>query len=352
MSPDQLFNEYLHGARFSLLGRLAAPTTMVSAGCNGTPYFEWVERAIGFRGRHIGVEYYCEKPNNLPANVEWISNTVGDMHEIEGDVCELLFSGQNIEHLWPEEVCGFLAEAYRILNTGGLLVLDSPNRLITADQKWTHPEHTLELTVAEAQNLLELAGFEVRRRTGLWLCRDRNGQPIPLFAEGPCSAAERLVAGLEEPERCFIWWIEAMKGSRRPDPLAVKHRLEQIYASAWDERISRLSHQLGSVVRQADGTDIISSREGEVGYILYGPYLPLRAGKYSVSMDVRVSCHGAATVDILAGGSVLGERSLQESGPVVFEFELKSTTFGFEYRVFCTGGGAVSVAMKLCLVAM
>ena len=39
--------------------------------------------------------------------------------------------GQTVEHVWPEELAGFLSEANRVLGPQGWIVLDSPNRRIT-----------------------------------------------------------------------------------------------------------------------------------------------------------------------------------------------------------------------------
>ena len=75
------------------------------------------------------------------------------MSEVGNASCDLVFSGQNLEHLWPDEVSGFLLEAARVLRPGGHLVVDSPNRLLTAPLNWSHPEHTIELTLAEVAKM-------------------------------------------------------------------------------------------------------------------------------------------------------------------------------------------------------
>ncbi|WP_210332908.1 class I SAM-dependent methyltransferase, partial [Methylosinus sp. H3A] len=59
------------------------------------------------------------RPETLPANVTWIVNTAGNMESVGSSSCDIVFSGQNIEHLWPGEILGFLAEAARVLKPGG-----------------------------------------------------------------------------------------------------------------------------------------------------------------------------------------------------------------------------------------
>jgi len=72
------------------------------------------------------------------------------MSGVRDRTCDLVFLGQNLEHLWPEEVAGFLAEAARVTKLGGHLVVDSPNRLLPKPLNWSHPEHTVELATDEA----------------------------------------------------------------------------------------------------------------------------------------------------------------------------------------------------------
>jgi SAM-dependent methyltransferase len=70
-------------------------------------------------------------PDPLPPKVEWLQRNLGDLSPIDDGSVDLVFAGQVIEHLWPEDVAGFLAEAHRVLRPGGFLALDSPNRLVT-----------------------------------------------------------------------------------------------------------------------------------------------------------------------------------------------------------------------------
>lgn len=148
-TPD--VNHLLHHLRGQALeGLPKRARQFVSVGCAGTWYFEWIaEKCAPLR--HTGIEFYSPKPDDLPESVEWIANTAGDMRALSDGSADVLFSGQNIEHLWPHDIAAFLLESHRVLETGGLLVVDSPNRRITSRLGWSHPEHTIELEPGEAE---------------------------------------------------------------------------------------------------------------------------------------------------------------------------------------------------------
>jgi len=119
----------LHSQRHARLEQVGFKGGVVlSAGCSGGWDLDWIEQTLGPLKRHIGVEYYSPRPAELPENVEWIKNTVGNMEDVPSDSVDLVFSGQNLEHLWVEEMVGFLCEANRVLRRGGQLVIDSFGR--------------------------------------------------------------------------------------------------------------------------------------------------------------------------------------------------------------------------------
>lgn len=198
-TPD--INHVLHHFRGEALRRLPKGARhFVSVGCSGTWYFHWIAETYGHVELHTGVEFYSPQPSDLPHYTRWIANTAGDMHDIPDASADLLFSGQNIEHLWVEEIVGFLSESQRVLKEDGLLVVDSPNRLITAKLGWSHPEHTIEFTPDEMQELLTLAGFDLERQHGIWLCADpHSGSALP-FEEMSTEGIWPLA------RRALRWW--------------------------------------------------------------------------------------------------------------------------------------------------
>lgn len=355
--PD--INYTLHDSRSARLRQLPQFSgTMLSAGCAGRWYFDWIEARTGHQGRHIGIEFYSPKPADLPANVEWIANTAGDMNAVANATCDVVFSGENLEHLWPQDVIGFFLESHRVLKQGGLLIIDSPNRLITEPLVWSHPEHTVEVTPAEARRLAELAGFEVTTVKGIWLCRDpRTGRILPLdpaIVDPDFTYAERLLAAENDPDNSFIWWLEARKASE-PRPAELRVEMDRIFAAAWPERQRRYLSLAGDRVQVGDH-DAIRCPAGTSGVMVYGPYMPLESGDYTASFHLRVSdptdSGNAVRCDILGDqGRVIvtqdySGRDIQAAaGQVSLTFTLKDLEFGIQAR--CISRGRIEVECDL-----
>ena len=342
-------NMLLHRGRSALLRAVPkGATVFLSAGCSGGWFFEWIEECYGDVPRHIGLEYYVPRPDALPPNVDWIANTCSDMSGVADESCDLVFSGQNLEHLWPDEAVGFFLEAARVTRPGGLLVMDSPNRAITeALRTWSHPEHTVELTTAEAVEVTALAGFDISAVKGIWLGRDpATGSVLPFqHEEGQAlSLEERLVGGVGQPEHAFLWWIEARRAAREPDGPALRGRLDAIFRAAWPERVTRMIVGVGQVEARSDGEWVACPR-ATPGAVIFGPYMPLRPGRYRCTFHLAEGGAGArAQCDIALGqlGTVLLSQDVevgQARDTVSLEFALTALEFGVQFRCISLGGG-------------
>ena len=182
-TPPVVLHAALHEGRSIALADMPPGAEVVlSAGANGLWYFEWFDQEYGPVKHHIGVEAYMPRPDGLPDNVEWVEADLAapaGVAAVGTGSVDLVFSGQNLEHLWPDQTVAFLVESNRVLRDDGLLVVDSPNRALTEAYQWSMAEHTVELEPSEAVNLLGLAGFAVERMKGVWLCREA-GRLLPL----------------------------------------------------------------------------------------------------------------------------------------------------------------------------
>ena len=173
---------------------------VLSGGAAGSIYFDWFSGSYsGQIERHIGVEYFTPPPDPLPEGVEWLPRTLGDLSPVADGEVDLVFAGQVIEHLWPDDMAGFLSESNRVLRPDGYMVIDSPTRFITDGLAWTMPEHTMELEVDEIMELLELAGFVDIDVKGVWLCYDR--ERCSGSCGWTCSAVEMSGPGSAECSR-------------------------------------------------------------------------------------------------------------------------------------------------------
>ncbi len=282
------FNVLIHEERTKLLALMPpGAKTMLSAGCSGAWYFDWVATAYGPVSRHIGIELYSPQPAGLPTFVEWLPNSVAKMSGVISASVDLVFSGQNVEHLPPVDLLGFLMESNRVLANGKHLVIDSPNRSVTLAAGYIQPEHTLELTVPEICTMVELAGFEVTAVKGIWLC-DRAAPSIDVTVI-PADAVElerRKLAATDRPLESFIWWLEAVKIAE-PNAEALRKFIDVVFEVGLPAFLDRrYQKQIGRMIGYPDPCIAVAS--GENGYVVYGPYIPLVAGRYEVSVCLRV----------------------------------------------------------------
>lgn len=353
-TPPLNINLLLHQSRGAFLRAMPpGAQRLLSAGCAGLWYFEWIEQTYGRVPEHLGIEYYSPRPDGLPRNVTWIANTASDMSEVPDASCDLVFSGQNLEHLWPEDVAGFILEAARVLKPGGHLVMDSPNRHVTKLLNWSHSEHTIELTETEAQELVRLAGFDVTVTRGIWLCYDpRSGEVLPFDPNVPhpdWSVTERLIAAHDRPGDAFIWWVEAVRSERAPDAAAVHDLMSRLFRQHWPERVQRLLAAPGrDTTVDSEGEWVIAAPESQ-GAVLYGPYMPLRAGRYRVSWRLRLPERADGVIAVCevvareaAGPLARREIRFGDENPSL-DFVLGEMTFGLEFRCLAVGAAGFSV---------
>ena len=77
---------------------------------------------------------------------------------------DLVWSGQSIERITPEEASIVISQVYRVLKPNGYFCLDTPNRhmtLLQVKQGFVHPEHKIEYFPKELVNKLTEVGFNI-----------------------------------------------------------------------------------------------------------------------------------------------------------------------------------------------
>jgi len=340
----QSFDEMIHGERTKLLRELPkGAEVFCSAGCAGRWYFDWIDDHYGAVKLHYGVELFSPKPNDLPPNVRWIANSVCNMEGIPSQSVDLLFSGQNIEHLYREDLIGFLREANRIVRNEGHICLDSPNRSITQEAGYTHPQHTLELSVDDALYLIKLAGFAPESIHGIWCCT----QGVTRYDDLTSMAEDferRRKDAFDDPNASFIWWIVGRKvGEADPD---LEELVDALLLRRFPAFAAARSRSSGRRVHSFEGTEVILEvTPDEQGYVFYGPYVPLRAGAWQASFDVKfLHDTGNLWLDVSSkfGSEIHGTLEVAPSvlgswQSIALPFDLDRFTEGVEARLVTNG---------------
>lgn len=279
-------SELLHALRSRELQNIpGGAKVFLSAGCAGGWYFEWINENYPGIERHFGVEAYSPQPQDLPDEVTWLSDFIYDMKSVSNNAVDLVFAGQTVEHLWPDELAGFLDESYRVLKEEGLLVLDSPNQPVGKKLGWFHPEHTMEFSIDEIKELVTLAGFVDLRVKGIWLCYDRRRKKFlplePDLDQIDLDTNKRITKAKDRPEDSFIWWLEAKKSSSlQPHQEKIRSISQNIYDREYNRNLKRVFTQVGEF-KSLGENKFIHSMENQLGVLRHGPYIPLKPGNYS-----------------------------------------------------------------------
>lgn len=249
-----------------------------------------------------------------------------------------------------------------MIKNNGVIVLDSPNREQASKLSWSHPEHFIEFTPDEISEILVAAGFSAPRVKGIWLCEDpRTARILPLDSAGD-DLLWRCLAAAANPACCFVWWAEATRLETVPDREHLRSLVERIAQGAWYDRVRRFQTLVGEALSDGCGSWFVAPK-GVSGPIMYGPYVPLEKGAYSVIFVLRIGIterpeDKVASVDVLAGeeSRVLGVKSIKARDVKAdrtvrrtIRFALSDTTFGVQFRVLSSGATDVAALQDVSL---
>lgn len=290
-TTTNVFHSVNHELRTIELERVPKGARRVlSVGANGRWYFDWFEHAVGIVDEHIGVEAYEPMPDDLQCYVTWVTDTADRMVDVASGSVDLVFAGQTTEHLWSAELSGFLLEANRVLASDGVLVLDSPNRLVTEHLLWSHGGHTVELSIDEICELVELAGFDLIDRAGIWSCVvDGRRMTLEEGLDDSALLIRRASTARDKPDDAFIWWINARRNERGPDEARLRARTKELFEQQWPVRLCR-------GLFPAPKADRLPLMPGDAGVVGANLPFPLKAGAVEVTVGL---CEGS--VSDLAG---------------------------------------------------
>jgi hypothetical protein len=331
--PTDYFHLINHELRTVELERLPkGARRALSVGASGRWYFDWFERSVGPLEVHVGVEAFEDEPEDLPGYVRWIPTTADRFEGVDDHEIDIVFAGQTSEHLWARELADFLIQSRRVLTADGLLVLDSPNRLVTEYLHWSHGGHTVELSAGEIEELLSMAGFRTESIRGLWRCRfgDTYLQLEERLDDG-AMLVRRIVDGPDRPDDCFVWWIVARPGGI-PDDEKLHARVVELFDQHWPTRVCR-----GMWPRTDDGIDV------PVGVDWSTTSLPfmLHEGRWRIGIELaagRVSDLEGLRVEIFSPGEYMQHRLVAEDATVdrrtaAWELDQSELMFALSMRV-------------------
>jgi predicted SAM-dependent methyltransferase len=179
--------EALHAARVEMVRQLPPAKKIVDLGGGaindprgglvvmGYPYF--FERLFIIEPpplmRH---EIYKDIPDLLNkvetdrGTVQYMYTSMADLSAIPDQSIDLVFSGETIEHVSPEDCKKTLREVRRILKKDGSFCFDTPNRSVTEIQmpsNYINPDHKIEYRHHEMMALLKEASLKVVEVKGI-----------------------------------------------------------------------------------------------------------------------------------------------------------------------------------------
>lgn len=152
--------------------------------------------------------------------------------------------------------------------------------------------------------------------------------------------------------------MEARKtGTPRPDEL--KAFVDGIFATAWVERSGRFQTIIGT---RSPGNESVSCAAGAAGVLVYGPYMPLKAGPHSASFSIKAEAATdrnavAVRCDVLGNkAQILAVKELtvddlaRQNGEVRLEFDLPELEFGIQARCISTGVSALECRLPVVIL--
>ena len=156
-----------HEVVYERLTERCAGRDVLEAGC-GEGY--GADLLAGVAHRVIGLDYDESAVAHVRARYPRVDMRHGNLATLplaDGTV-GVVVNFQVIEHLWDQGQ--FIAECFRVLRPGGVLLVSTPNRITFSPGRDTpiNPFHTRELNAAELIELLDAAGFSVEVMYGVF----------------------------------------------------------------------------------------------------------------------------------------------------------------------------------------
>ena len=156
-----------HEVVYERLADRCADRDVLEAGC-GEGY--GADLIAGVARRVIGLDYDESAVAHVRARYPRVEMRHGNLASLplaDAEV-DVVVNFQVIEHLWDQ--AQFVAECFRVLRPGGVLLVSTPNRITFSPGRDTpiNPFHTRELNAAELTELVTSVGFSVEAMLGVF----------------------------------------------------------------------------------------------------------------------------------------------------------------------------------------
>jgi hypothetical protein len=171
----------------------------------------------------------------------------------------------------------------------------------------------LELTREDITRFIESAGFEVVSVKGIWACMGQGGLYDDATTITP-DADRRVESAFDNPDEAFIWWVVAQK--KHPgDALKVQNAVDTVVARKFAPFVAaRFRKAIGSVLEIEGTHTILKVDDTEHGCVFFGPFIPLRGGRYTAEFLVKfLKDSGSVSVNVTSnsGQNVLANRVVE-----------------------------------------
>lgn len=111
--------------------------------------------------RKIAVDLNPDIKNYAKEEVETIESSSTNMRQIKDSSCEIVFISNFFEHLSKDDILMTLRETYRVLKTGGKILILQPNIRFCYKDYWNFFDHICPIDDKSLTEALEINKFKV-----------------------------------------------------------------------------------------------------------------------------------------------------------------------------------------------
>lgn len=177
--PGKMLGHSLHSSRCQFVRSLPPGRHIVDLGGTdlGNPEGAMVSMGYPYRFESLTIidlpsedrhEIYrqqarADRVETALGPVSYRYHSMTDLSGFADSSVDLVYSGQSIEHVPPEDGRHVLKEVYRILRPGGYIGIDTPNARVTRlqQEEFVDPDHKVEYPLEELREMIESAGLVV-----------------------------------------------------------------------------------------------------------------------------------------------------------------------------------------------